>query len=60
METMLAKGFNLTLNDINSFWWRNTHKPVLAVLLVQTDPNQESKLYRGTNIGSQHLSNENT
>jgi hypothetical protein len=57
---MLAKGFNLTLNDIDSFWWRNTHKPVLAVLLVQTDPDQVSKLYRGTNIGSQHLSNENT
>jgi hypothetical protein len=48
MDTILAKG--PSSNDINSFWLRKTHKPVLAVLLVQTDPDQEPKLYRGTNM----------
>jgi cytidine deaminase len=48
METVLAKGSSS--NDINSFWLRKSHKPVLAVLLVQTDPNEPPKLYRGTNM----------
>ena len=43
--------------DIKKFWLRKTHKPVLAVLLVQnpSDPNGPPILYRGTlmsnNIG---------
>jgi hypothetical protein len=49
METILGKAS--TSNDINSFWLRNTHKPELTVLLVETDdPDQESKLYLGTNM----------
>ena len=37
-------------NDIQSFWLRKTHKPVLAVLAVQTDPSSKPNLYRGTNM----------
>mmetsp|Transcript_62766 Transcript_62766/g.152832 ORF Transcript_62766/g.152832 Transcript_62766/m.152832 type:complete len:969 (+) Transcript_62766:111-3017(+) len=36
-------------NDINSFWLRKTHKPVLAVLAVETKEG-DVKLYRGTNM----------
>jgi cytidine deaminase len=36
-------------NDIHSFWLRKTHKPVLAVLLVQSE-GQAPILYRGTNM----------
>jgi A distinct subfamily of CDD/CDA-like deaminases len=36
-------------NDINSFWLRKTHKPVLAVLAVQTKEGGV-QLYRGTNM----------
>ena len=38
----------LSDNDIHKFWLRKTHKPVLAVLLVQTPDMKEPKLYRGT------------
>lgn len=36
-------------HDINTFWLRKTHKPVLAVLLVQS-PGRKPVLYRGTNM----------
>ena len=36
-------------NDLHSFWLRKTHKPVLAVLLVQSE-GQPPVLYRGTNM----------
>lgn len=36
-------------HDIQKFWLRKTHKPVLAVLAVQM-PNGRIKLYRGTNM----------
>ncbi|KAL3931640.1 MAG: hypothetical protein SGBAC_011216 [Bacillariaceae sp.] len=36
-------------HDIQKFWLRKTHKPVLAVLAVQM-PNGQIKLYRGTNM----------
>jgi len=36
-------------NDIHAFWLRKTHKPVIAVLAVET-PNGKVKLYRGTNM----------
>ena len=36
-------------NDINSFWLRKTHKPVLAVLAVETKDG-DVHLYRGTNM----------
>jgi hypothetical protein len=35
-------------NDIQSFWLRKMHKPVLAVLAVVTKG--KIKLYRGTNM----------
>jgi hypothetical protein len=35
-------------NDIHRFWLRKTHKPVLAVLLVEQEG--EPILYRGTNM----------
>lgn len=35
--------------DLSAFWLRKTKKPVLAVLLVQK-PNEEPRLYRGTNM----------
>mmetsp|Transcript_23533 Transcript_23533/g.51056 ORF Transcript_23533/g.51056 Transcript_23533/m.51056 type:complete len:906 (-) Transcript_23533:734-3451(-) len=38
-------------NDIKKFWLRKTHKPVLAVLLVQGPGSDgEPRLYRGTNM----------
>jgi cytidine deaminase len=43
-------------NDIDRFWLRKSHKPVLAVLLVQSSENTKStasvpfRLYRGTNM----------
>jgi cytidine deaminase len=37
-------------NDINSFWLRKTHKPVLAVLAVQMPHQSKPVLYRGTNM----------
>jgi cytidine deaminase len=38
-------------NDILRFWLRKTHKPVIAVLLVQSDgSDEEPVLYRGTNM----------
>jgi cytidine deaminase len=36
-------------NDIHRFWLRKTHKPVLAVLLVQSS-GEAPRLYRGTNM----------
>ena len=36
-------------SDIHSFWLRKTHKPVLAVLLVQSE-GSPPVLYRGTNM----------
>ncbi|CAB9527078.1 expressed unknown protein [Seminavis robusta] len=45
-ETLLM---NESSNDIHSFWLRKTHKPVLAVLLVQT-ADGPPVLYRGTNM----------
>ncbi|CAJ1949917.1 unnamed protein product [Cylindrotheca closterium] len=36
-------------HDIQKFWLRKTHKPVLAVLAVQM-PDGRIKLYRGTNM----------
>jgi cytidine deaminase len=43
-------------NDIDRFWLRKSHKPVLAVLLVQSSETTKStasvpfRLYRGTNM----------
>lgn len=37
-------------NDIEKFWLRKTHKPVLAVLLVQTKDMDTPVLYRGQNM----------
>jgi cytidine deaminase len=37
-------------HDIHRFWLRKTHKPVLAVLLVQTRDMKVPVLYRGTNM----------
>ena len=37
-------------HDIHRFWLRKTHKPVLAVLLVQTPEMKVPALYRGTNM----------
>ena len=37
-------------NDISKFWLRKTHKPVLAVLLVQSAGAKNPTLYRGTNM----------
>jgi cytidine deaminase len=37
-------------NDIHRFWLRKTHKPVLAVLLVQSSGEAAPRLYRGTNM----------
>jgi hypothetical protein len=37
-------------HDISKFWLRKTHKPGLAVLLVQSAGGKEPKLYRGANI----------
>jgi hypothetical protein len=37
-------------HDISKFWLRKTHKPVLAVLLVQSPGAKEPTLYRGTNM----------
>lgn len=45
-ETLLGKKDS---SDIHSFWLRKTHKPVLAVLLVQS-PGKPPVLYRGTNM----------
>jgi len=36
-------------NEIRAFWLRKTHKPVIAVLAVQTQ-DDKVKLYRGTNM----------
>jgi cytidine deaminase len=46
MTNTLASGNN----DIHRFWLRKTHKPVLAVLLVQSADMAEPRLYRGTNM----------
>lgn len=47
MTTALTSGNN----DIHRFWLRKTHKPVLAVLLVQSsDTTEPPQLYRGTNM----------
>jgi len=37
-------------NDIRRFWLRKSHKPVLAVLLVQSADMDKPVLYRGTNM----------
>jgi cytidine deaminase len=37
-------------HDISKFWLRKTHKPVLAVLLVQSHGSTKPVLYRGTNM----------
>ena len=37
-------------NDIHKFWLRKTHKPVLAVLLVQSKDMKKPIVYRGTNM----------
>jgi cytidine deaminase len=37
-------------NDLHRFWLRKTHKPVLAVLLVQMEGDTEPRLFRGTNM----------
>lgn len=37
-------------NDILRFWLRKSHKPVLAVLLVQSPDMEYPRLYRGTNM----------
>lgn len=37
-------------HDISKFWLRKTHKPVLAVLLVQSRGMSRPVLYRGTNM----------
>jgi cytidine deaminase len=37
-------------HDLSKFWLRKTHKPVLAVLLVQSPGAKEPTLYRGTNM----------
>jgi cytidine deaminase len=48
-EALLSAQANKNSSDIHSFWLRKTHKPVLAVLLVQTDDGPPV-LYRGTNM----------
>jgi hypothetical protein len=45
-QTLLQQGSN----DIAKFWLRKTHKPVLAVLLVQSAGAKVPTLYRGTNM----------
>lgn len=37
-------------NDLQRFWLRKTHKPVLAVLLIKHPETGRTKLYRGTNM----------
>lgn len=46
MEAILRSGSH----DIQKFWLRKTHKPVLAVLAVQPPNGAAPKMYRGTNM----------
>jgi len=48
--TEIALALSTDSNDIRRFWLRKTHKPVLAVLLVQSPEMKEPQLHRGTNM----------
>lgn len=48
--TEIALTLSNNSNDIRKFWLRKTHKPVIAVLLVQSPDMKEPQLFRGTNM----------